>query len=274
MGIFNWFKNIFSGGSGGGSLNNRLQQAKQMIDYGKLPLAKESLACILEEHPDCLDALILMGDTLGKLMEFDGAVSVYKKAIELSDNKWEVHGHLASVYHEMGNLEEAAKEYNRAIELNPKYGLAYMNLGALYFNEGNFDGAIVNYKKALELLPKESIIHSNIGKLYVGQGLFDDAICEFQKALKIDENDPVTFCEMGTAYYYKGDIIEAIIKLKHAITLSSDYSDPHYLLGMIYEIQNNPREASRFYLKYLNLEPKGIFARDATAWLKKMGRSI
>lgn len=274
MGMFEGFKNLFGKGTQGRSTNEQLQHVKRLIEHGDLVQAKELLTQIIEVEPSCLEGLSLLGNTLGKLMEFDGAVSAYKKALDLAPDRSALHGRLAAVYHEMGSLDDAVKEYGRAIELNPKDGLSYMNLGALFFNEGKIDGAVANYKKALELLPKEPIIHSNLGKLYVGQGLFDKAIVEFQKSLKIDEHDPITYCEMGTAYYYKGEVVEAIITLKHAISIGPEYPDPHYILGMIYEAQNNPREASRFYLKYLNLEPKGIFVGDATSALKRMGRSV
>ena len=104
MGIFDRLKNVFRGGRGKGSHLDRLRYAQQMANQGNIPLAKEALTEILEKQPDCLEALVIMGNILGKSMEFDGAVSAYKKALELSENRWDIYGHLACIYHEMGNV--------------------------------------------------------------------------------------------------------------------------------------------------------------------------
>mgnify|MGYP001025442776 CR=1 FL=1 len=60
-------------------------------------------------------------------------------------------GNYGSVYHEIGNYNEAEKLYKLAIENDPKNPEVYNNIGVLYGEIGNKEGAIKNYRKALDL---------------------------------------------------------------------------------------------------------------------------
>lgn len=278
MGMLEGLKKFFGVGRGASSHDERLRRANQLMHQGDFSHAKTAFQEILAGDPTNREALIPLGRTLLSLGEYEAAVSVYKGLLAREDLSGEdraiLEAHLGDAHGAMGQHNEAVAAYDRALALNPKMGLAHMNVGAIHFNEGRLDKAIAHYTKALELLPNEPVLHTNLGKAYVGQGRFDEAIKEFEKALKVNENDPITYCELGNAHYYQGNLIEAIIKFKHAIALGPEYPDPHYFLGMIYEAQNNPQEATRFYLKYLKLEPQGLYAKDASGALKRMGRSV
>lgn len=74
--------------------------------------------------------------------DLDGAITHYKKSIEISDLYPQTHFNLGNAYLEMDEYELAEKEFLRAIELSPGFFLPYRNLVAAYFNQKKFEEAL------------------------------------------------------------------------------------------------------------------------------------
>lgn len=98
-----------------------------------------------------------LGDIYCQEGNIDGAISEFKKAIELKPDYGDAYYNLANVYQRAGNIPEAIKFYQSAISYKPELFEAYFNLGVIYLNNTNQPDLAVQYlKKAAELRPDDA----------------------------------------------------------------------------------------------------------------------
>lgn len=69
-----------------------------------------------------------MGNTLREMQDTNGALTCFKKAIEINPQFADAHCNLASIYKDMGNVTEAITSYRNALKIKPDFPDAYCNL--------------------------------------------------------------------------------------------------------------------------------------------------
>ena len=74
--------------------------------------------------------------------EYNQAISVYEKAIELNPEYYEAYNNLGTALKDQGKLDEAIDAYNKAISINPDYAEAYYNIGFTLQGQGKLEEAI------------------------------------------------------------------------------------------------------------------------------------
>jgi tetratricopeptide (TPR) repeat protein len=89
-------------------------------------------------------------------------------------------------YHQLLELDSAAKWYQRSIKLNPQYSEAINNLGTVYYAHKSYRRAISQYKRALRITPDSASIVSNLGTAYFARKDYKDAMVEFKRARELD----------------------------------------------------------------------------------------
>jgi len=89
-------------------------------------------------------------------------------------------------YHQLMELDTAAKFYRRAIKAKRDYPEAINNLGAVYYAQRSYRRAVGQYNRALKLTPNSASIHSNLGTAWFARKNYEKASIEYQKALALD----------------------------------------------------------------------------------------
>jgi len=83
------------------------------------------------------------------LNQFQDAIKVYLKALEINEFSAECHFNLASAYNDIANYAGAIAHYNRALELDDKNTDAFLCLGGVYETLRQFDKAEKYYRIVL-----------------------------------------------------------------------------------------------------------------------------
>ena len=118
--------------------------------------------------------------------QFQQAIEMYRKAIELNPEIDEAHNNLGICYGETGNFIESIKMFEKAVELNPKYTEAYNNLGSSYYYlEKNYPKAIEMFKKAINLDSNYVDPYENLAVVYLSKGDTLTAVEFFKKSAKL-----------------------------------------------------------------------------------------
>lgn len=78
------------------------------------------------------NALIPIGERQYKFSDYTGALSTYKRALELDPGNPVVHQKFAYVREKQGNIDDAKHHYEKAIELTPDFAPALAGLGFVY----------------------------------------------------------------------------------------------------------------------------------------------
>ena len=114
----------------------------------------------------------------------------YRKAVELyqsiQPSSHIILNKLGIAYHQLTDLNTAAKYYRRAIKAKHDYPEAINNLGAVFYAQKSYRRSVSQYNRALKLTPNSASIHSNLGTAWFARKNYEKASEEYQKALAID----------------------------------------------------------------------------------------
>lgn len=125
-------------------------------------------------------------------------------------------------------INEAIGYLNRAISAHPTYANAYHILGTGHNLLGNYEQSIAAFDKTLSISP--------------GYGSAMDNLL-------------ITLQEAGKHYGQSGDLNKSVKYLTRAEQINGDDPETHRLLGIAYGIQNNHRQAIKYFQKVIDKLP-------------------
>jgi len=148
---------------------------------------------------------------------------------------------LASLFHNMGRIDNAQANYAQALEWyekalpifekvpgkeHPATAGTYNNIALVYQNQGEYDKALVWYQKALPIYEKElgkehpftATTYNNMANVYYQQGDYGKALEWHEKALAIKEkvlgkehpDTAATYNNMAAVYRAQGEYEKAL----------------------------------------------------------------
>jgi len=122
------------------------------------------------------------GDIFMARKMYREAIDTYRETPETAilSNK------IGIAYHQLTDLNSAARYYQRAIKLDPKFSQAINNLGTIYYSRQSYRRAIGQYKKVLRITPDSASTLANLGSAYLARKQYELASENYQKALAID----------------------------------------------------------------------------------------
>ena len=161
-----------------------------------------------------------------KKINFEKAIQMFDKAIELNPNNANAYKHRGDVYL-CTDLEKAIRDYTKAIELKPNYIGAYSARAAIYYSplvdvpiakaiedyvtilnyannfceayeylgeilyaNEDYEWADFMLTKAIELKPKRFNYYMQRGKIYLKLQKYENAIKDFNTVLEIISDKP------------------------------------------------------------------------------------
>ena len=131
-------------------------------------------------------ALVDSGDSYLEKREYDKAVAVYTKAIEISSQFADAYNSRGWIFYLKQEYDKAIADYTKAIEIDPKFASAYNNRGFAYGIKKEYEKAIADYTKAIEINPKYASTFSNRAKAYRAIGKNDLAEADEQRAKELN----------------------------------------------------------------------------------------
>lgn len=153
------------------NLKEQLDQAKSLVDSGRVDESFEILEEVLTENPNNGIALALGAYISEKANRFPMGYLFAKRATEVSPERavgWELLGKLCDI---LGLFDESERAYRKAIQLSmtsETKGGNYANLAALYINSGRFKDAKAPCEAALKLTPNTHKARGNYGLCLLG----------------------------------------------------------------------------------------------------------
>lgn len=215
----------------------------------------------ISKSPHSLRASLNMSALLFNKKEYDSAIEVLKRYLELAP---EYHG----VFNSMGNAYAGKKDYANAIEnyekaISLKPGeIAYRGrLSVIYEIQGDLKRSLEECKKALEIDPYNPDLLQRIGNIYAAQGLFEESAKAFEKALSINPLFPDAHYSLGVLYERKGMNIKAFQEYRDELAINHLYSAARIAIGNLFAKSGRYKEAKREFLAVLNEEPENEEAR-------------
>ena len=185
---------------------------------------------------------------------FPGAITLFRKAVELDDNFAMAHEYLGTAYVHQADGERAGAEYGKAAQLSnrvtEKEREKILGDYALF----NFDNAaaISHYQVLAVLSPEDPAAHINLAESYRNEFRYDPAIAEVQKALELAASPSVR--NNLAIYYYMADRPDdAWREIQQVLKESPDNIKGLNLLGVYYLGRGQEGEARAVWSKMLAL---------------------
>jgi len=82
--------------------------------------------------------------------------------------------------------DRAIGVYKKLIDLNPKKAAGYASIAYAYGLKGDLDRQIEHYRMAVKLDPEDDELHASLGEAYEKKGLFREALQEYTTAYELN----------------------------------------------------------------------------------------
>ncbi len=144
-------------------------------------------------------------------------------------------------------LNEVLAETQKPVEDRDQVALSNNVYRAINYAKGGPIGS-VSIKGAVELSPNRVAAWETLGMIYrdiqgIAAGSSEWAIKSFEKAITLEPTNPILHGELGKLYLASNDLEGAKTEFKRAKELRADYLDAAIQLALIYERENNLKEA-------------------------------
>jgi tetratricopeptide (TPR) repeat protein len=184
----------------------------------------------------------------------------------------EPHFNLASVYLDIGKLEDAETEYKLALYLKPDYYAAELGLGSVKNMKQDYDHAIKHFKNSIAIMKKITgqsdypIARLNLGEVYGKTQRYNDAIVEFNKAIKADSSMFLAHFNLGTAYMLLGSNDKAENAFKECLSLNPSHEPALFNLARVYQNRELWEKSNSILMKYLKIKGPSASVYSAMGW--------
>jgi len=117
--------------------------------------------------------------------DWDAAVTIYSKAIELDSRACRAWAGRGGAYLRQGLLNEALRDLTEALNLDASNLFALRDRGEARFKSGDLDGASEDWNKKLSLAPGDGRALCGRGEIKMQKGDKEGALADFQFAMRL-----------------------------------------------------------------------------------------
>ena len=192
-----------------------------MFELAKISLLKNNRheALIYARQATKIDSgnkfyLLLYGSLLQSFEQYDAAVDVFKRVLELSPNNPDYYNRLAVAYIYAGKNDKAIETFN---QLEEKIGITEdisMKKQNLYLQENKPEKAIAEIEKLAAQYPKETRYYGILAEMYLNNGMNDKALETYHIIEELDPDDPYIHVSLADYYKKNGEDKKAFEELK------------------------------------------------------------
>jgi tetratricopeptide (TPR) repeat protein len=260
------------------SAKQKLQQAIALHQQGRLTDAERFYKQILQQDPNHLDALHLLGMVALQTRQLERGIRLIEKVIRINPNIASAHSNRGVALRDLKRFDEAVASYDRAIALEPNSAEAYNNRGVALGDMRRFDQAIASYDKAIALNPHYAEAYSNRGIAVRELNRLEEAVANYDRAIALKPDYVEAYSNRGVALQDLKRFDEAVASCDRAIALNPHYAEAYSNRGLALRDLNRLDEAIASYDKAIALNPhyaeaysnRGLALRD----LKRFDEAI
>lgn len=235
------------------SISEAFTSAFRAYQTGNLFEAEWTCQQIVDQQPDYVPALHLLGAVAQRTGRLESAIARYQQVISIAPDHFEAYGNLGVVLQDRGDEQKALFYFEQALRLKPDHAPTYYNLGNLLLRQKDLEGAIAHYQQALVLNPNHAKAHNNLGNAFREQKRLDEAIVHYQQAIELEPNNPQTYSNLGNVLQEQGKVEAAIAQYQQSLILQPEQAEVYFNLGNAMTAVGQFEAAATYYQSTLNL---------------------
>jgi Tfp pilus assembly protein PilF len=190
------------------------------------------------------------------------SITLFERAIQVTENNYFAHGNLASVLAALGRLDEATVHYEDALRIRPSYPTALAGLGSVYFRQGKLEQAAAQLRRALRVEPDSPVVLANLGAVLFRQGKLVEAASHLEHTLRVRPDYAMAHTNLGAVYFRQGDLDQAAAHFERSLQLEPNSAKAHSNLGAVLLEQGRLLEAAAQFEQALSIQPNLASARQ------------
>ncbi len=141
----------------------------------------------IEKAPERSYLHLSLGHALRALKRYDEAIQSYQRAADLFPEDARSEGGMGMAYYAMEEYSSARSHLERSLELDPNYATGWGQLGWVFYVQKEYEKAQPNFEKAVDLEKdpgKNAAYRHALGWIYLNTKQYAKAKTEFTKALE------------------------------------------------------------------------------------------
>jgi len=259
----------------------------RLIKSGQFGPAEEYCLSYLEQSPDDVNVLGLLGAILLKLGRPEDAKPVLEKTIRLEPEFAKPYEDLGFMHLKAGELEQAVHFFEEAIRLDEDQPSAWSGLADALMREGKAEPAQEARRRFLDLSPTGRMLTDASHCWRAGDTARAEELCEevlkkdpanmdalrllasiatederfviaeglLKRIVKLSQNHYLAHSNLGRFLGDRGRIPEAIEEMRLAVKLDPAIVDNHRILGDLLSLVGNTQDALEAYENALRVDP-------------------
>ncbi|MGV3523897.1 MAG: tetratricopeptide repeat protein [Candidatus Sericytochromatia bacterium] len=132
--------------------------------------ARQTLARVVQQHPQLAAAHFNLANVLKQLQELDQALVHYQQAVALKPQQADYLYNYGNTLQQMGRYRSAQQAFEQTLALAPHKAEAHNNLGTVLLEWEQFDAALSHYQRAVALKPDFAEAYNNLQQWYESNG--------------------------------------------------------------------------------------------------------
>jgi len=132
-----------------------------------------------------IEELFLEGARILTLKQFDSALEIFNRVLEIDPNYIKALEARAVIYIQKNELELAQNDLEKAISIEPENARLYFRLGQIYYRKKDLDKALEFFTKAIDLEPIYPAAYMARSQVLREKGLEEAADLELDKAVAV-----------------------------------------------------------------------------------------
>jgi tetratricopeptide (TPR) repeat protein len=218
-------------------------------------LAAEHLMRVTELDPDNNAGWLYAGEALYQLGNFDEAVAVLKRGLDLHSGDFDLSLLLGLSYNRLDDFDNAVQYLEAALEIRPDDLNGLSMLALTYDSHDRHEVSDSLYEAALELDPEYHLVLNNYSySLAEREKQLERALDMSQRAVEQVPDNDAYLDTLGWIYFKLGDIEKAEKYVREAIDKGSDSAVVHDHMGDIYYRLGRYDDALQYWEKALKLD--------------------
>jgi protein O-GlcNAc transferase len=232
-----------------------LQRAFAFHQQGELDHAAGLYAQVLEQEPENLPALQLLGALRGQQGRNVEAARLLETALRIKPNDFGILANYGQVLMGSGRAQDALAIFDKALTAKPDFFEALYNKAVALAQLKRYAEAVTHYDKALAVRPGSAEGFYNRGIALASLGWLEDALASYDRALALNPKLAPALDNRGNVLRALKRNAEALESYGRALSLTPNDFRAHYNRAAALSDLGRFEEAVSSYDKALALEP-------------------
>lgn len=237
-----------------------LDEAIALAEQRQLKTSLRVVQSVIDEEPDCLEALLLLGRIWLLLRQFDSALAPLQRAAKLQPKDYQARESLGRCLGLLGQHEKAITSLQAAQRKRPKDFRAAYRLARTCFAACRFKLAEQFYVLAAKLEPSsgQALVGAGLAAFYLSK--WDRAVERLRQAESRMPDEAVIAGYLGCAMIYQGRFDEAKATIQDALARKPDMPEVKLRYGELLIRMRNFPEACAWFDTLVEEDPSNAWA--------------